>query len=79
MCVEGAEVGFAAKRRDRIHALLGIIREYAADGRIELRRVIAIAAYNWGLTERKIREYLQILEDFGAISVDGDYIYVKSS
>jgi len=71
-------MGFATLRRQRIHFLLEIIRVLQKeDGRADLRKVIASAAYNWGLTERKIREYLRILEDFGAIEIKDEFVYLK--
>lgn len=63
----------AEARRNRIRWLQSIIFGFPEG--VHIKRLIALAVYNIGLTEQKTREYLDWLENLEYIRIDGDFIF----
>lgn len=43
-----------------------------AEPPIDAKKFIAVSAYNLGLSARKIREYLEVLQDMESLEIDWD-------
>ena len=59
--------GFHDDRRERVHRLLKMIVEA---GPVESSKLVALFHYQWGLTPKKIQEYLVELRSLGAIKLN---------
>jgi hypothetical protein len=62
------------ERKRRIKQTLSILKNYKE---VEIEKAIAMISINLGITDRKIKEYLTILENAGYIKRENGYITVK--
>jgi hypothetical protein len=70
---DGAEI-----RKERIQQIGRIIqRSLHNHGEISFSKTLATFKYEMGLTEDKIKEYLQILEELGQFVIDKEHDKIK--
>jgi hypothetical protein len=70
---DGAEV-----RKARIQEIARLIqRELYNHGEISLFKTVKTFAYNFGLTEQRIMEYVEIIECLGQFTLDKEHNSIK--
>jgi len=67
MVIDLRTSGFQQERRERVHQLLKLI---VNKGPIKSGKLVSLLHYEWGITPKKILEYLRELESLGAVELN---------
>ena len=59
--------GFHDDRKERVHQLLKLI---VAEGPVESGKLVSLFHFEWGITPKKINEYLSELQSLGAVRLN---------
>jgi len=68
-------MGFSSnERKKRVSMILAILK---SQGEIEKEKAIAQISFNFGLSERKVKEYIKLMIALDVIKEENGYITVK--